>query len=283
MIDLQKPIPAYLTVKDNIVRLILLTAAFALVFINIYAPFGADKWFNVTRWEFFFYSSLTILTGVLVVVISRIIMYYRAKKQPILLWGYLVWIMVEVFAMSLFYTLFEIIVLKDARFMMDIFEASAKNTALVLLLPYSVLWLYFSWADKKKALEQLTENQPTDNSAKSRIPFNDEKGELRFSVMHNDFLYLESADNYVNIYYLNKDKIARYTLRNTIKRLEENFKGTGIIRCHRSFMVNFDKVKVLRKEKDELVLELDVPNGLNLPVSKTYVESVMEVFTRFCH
>ena len=114
------------------------------------------------------------------------------------------------------------------------------------------------------------------------IPFYDEKEELRFSVKLENLIYLESADNYVNIHYLDKDKISRFILRNTIKRLEESLKGTEIIRCHRSFMVNFEKVKILRKDKDELSLELDVPSSIAIPVSKTYVESVMETFTKFC-
>lgn len=282
MIDTQKPIPAYLIEKSNIVRLIILTASFALIFINIYAPFGVETWYNVTKLELLAYSSLVILTGVLVVVVSRIIMYEVSNKRTILLWHYLIWVLAEAFFMAMFYTLFEKFILNDIRFVGDIFKASAKNTALVLLLPYSVLWLYFSWREKKQQLIKLTENPTIADFSKNMIPFHDEKGELRFSVKLENFLYLESADNYVNIYYLDKNKTARFTLRNTIKRLEESLKGTEIIRCHRSYMVNFEKVKILRKDKDELCLELDVPNSTDLPVSKTYIESVMETFTRFC-
>jgi len=281
MADFQNPLPKYLTEKGNIFRLIILTAAFALVFINIYAPFGAETWYNVTPWEFFAYSSLVILTGVLVVVISRIIMYQAAKRDTLLIWHYLVWVVAEVFFMALFYTLFEKVILHDIRFILDIFKVSAKNTALVLLLPYSVLWLYFSWMEKKHQLLTLTENPNPVDPSKNMIPFYDEKEELRFSVKAENLLYLESADNYVNIYYTDKEKIARFTLRNTIKRLEESFKGTEIIRCHRSYMVNFEKVKILRKDKDELSLELDVPSAISLPVSKSYVQNVMETFTRF--
>jgi len=281
MIDNNRPLPSYLTEKGNIVRLIILTAAFALVFINIYSPFGVQTWFNVTKWELLAYSSLVILTGVLVVVISRIIMYWVAKKTQLLLWHYLVWVVAEVFFMAMFYTLFEALMLNDKRFIGDIFKAAALNTALVLLLPYSVLWLYFSWRENKLRLLKLTENPPTVDNSKNLIPFHDEKGELRFSIKTENLLYLESADNYVNIYYLDKEKVSRFILRNTIKRLEDDFKGTEVIRCHRSYMVNFEKVKILRKDKDELKLELDVVNAIDLPVSKTYVKSVMETFTKF--
>ncbi|BDX37372.1 hypothetical protein CYCD_07270 [Tenuifilaceae bacterium CYCD] len=281
MADFQNPLPKYLTEKGNIVRLIILTATFALVFINIYAPFGSETWYNVTPWEFFAYSSLVILTGVLVVVISRIIMYQAAKRNALLIWHYLVWVIAEVFFMALFYTFFEKVILHDTRFILDIFKVSAKNTALVLLLPYSVLWLYFSWMEKKHQLLTLTENPNPVDPSKNMIPFYDEKEELRFSVKAENLLYIESADNYVNVYYTDKEKTARFTLRNTIKRIEESFKGTEIIRCHRSYMVNFEKVKILRKDKDELSLELDVPSAISLPVSKSYVQNVMETFTRF--
>ena len=61
-------IPSYIYGKQNIVRLILWTALFALVFINIYKPFSSTSWYKVSEFKFFVFSSLIILTGVLVVV-----------------------------------------------------------------------------------------------------------------------------------------------------------------------------------------------------------------------
>ena len=104
MVDFQKPVPAFLYEKRNIIRLILFTSLFALVFINIYAPFGADRWFDLNQLEFFTYSSLVILTGVLVVVISRIIMYYYGKHHAINHYHYFAWIAGEILMMALFYT-----------------------------------------------------------------------------------------------------------------------------------------------------------------------------------
>jgi DNA-binding LytR/AlgR family response regulator len=46
-------------------------------------------------------------------------------------------------------------------------------------------------------------------------------------------------------------------------------------------MVNFEKVTILRKDKDELILELDGPTSIELPVSKTYAQNVMETFTHY--
>jgi DNA-binding LytR/AlgR family response regulator len=68
-----------------------------------------------------------------------------------------------------------------------------------------------------------------------------------------------------------------------MKKMEEYFAGTEIIRCHRSYMVNFEKVRVIRKDKEGLKLEFDDPSIIDIPVSKTYAESVMQTFSKFSH
>jgi len=282
MFDFQKPIPSYLNQKQNIIRLVLFTSLFALVFINMYSPFGADRWYNLTRLEFFTYSSLTILVGVLVVVISRIVMYHISKKLPIYLWQYLIWIGAEILSMALAYALFEKFFLKDVRIFSDLIRISSRNTALVLLLPYSISWLYFSWRDKKEQIEKLADLPPYSENSRNMIPFYDEKGILKFSIKKENLLYLESAENYVNICYLNKGKVSKYLLRDTLKKIEEIFSGSEIIRCHRSYIVNFEKVKVIRKDKDGLKLEFDNPSVTDIPVSKTYVTAVMQTFSKYC-
>jgi DNA-binding LytR/AlgR family response regulator len=283
MIDFEKPIAPYINEKQNIVRLVLFTALFALVFINTYSPFGADRWYNLTKLQFFTFSSLTILVGVLVVVISRIILYRVSQKHTINIWQYLIWICAEVFSMALTYALFEKIVLSDNRLLLDLVKNSSRNTALVLLLPYSVLWLYFSWRDKKEQIERLADFPPSSENSRNMIPFYDDKGILKFSVKKENLLYLESAENYVNICYLNKGKVSKYLLRDTLKKIEGSFAGTEIVRCHRSYIVNFEKVKVIRKDKDGLKLEFDSPSMADIPVSKTYVNAVMQTFSKYCH
>jgi DNA-binding LytR/AlgR family response regulator len=99
------------------------------------------------------------------------------------------------------------------------------------------------------------------------------------SLRAEDLLHLKSADNYVYIYYLNnKKEIVNYLLRNTLKNIEENNSNTNLIRCHRFYMVNSRNVKLLRKAKDGLLLELDTESLCEIPVSKTYLPAVSEFF-----
>ncbi|MFA7155324.1 MAG: LytTR family DNA-binding domain-containing protein, partial [Proteiniphilum sp.] len=64
-------------------------------------------------------------------------------------------------------------------------------------------------------------------------------------------------------------------------RMEEQLSDTPLVRCHRSYMVNMDKVKIVKKEKGGIMLELDEENTPDLPVSKTYYESFMQAFSRY--
>ncbi|MDA3824300.1 MAG: LytTR family transcriptional regulator, partial [Bacteroidales bacterium] len=64
-------------------RQISFTALFALIFINIYSPFNAESWFSSGKAEFFLYSSLYILAGMLVIVFSRLIFINIAQKTRI--------------------------------------------------------------------------------------------------------------------------------------------------------------------------------------------------------
>ena len=72
------------------------------------------------------------------------------------------------------------------------------------------------------------QNSRTSDKTRNMIPFYDDKGILKFSVKKENLLYLESAENYVNICYLNKGKVSKYLLRDTLKKIEENFSGTEI-------------------------------------------------------
>ena len=278
-------IPAYLYEKKNSIKIIIFTAVFALLFINLFQPFGSRNWYPyISDIKYFAFSSLIILTGMLVVVISRVILTLYSKKNSVLYWQFFVFIMCEVLAMAIFYTLFAKYVPESGaeRDVVEIFNQSITNTALVLLLPYSISWLYLSWKDKSAMLEDIEKSKSTDIKSKSIIAFPDEKGDLKISIMLDNLLYIESADNYASIYYLNKSDVSHFLLRNSLKWIEEQYaKGTRLTRCHRSYIVNIDKVKILKKIKGGIVVELDEEGTPDIPVSKTYYESFIHKFSQY--
>jgi len=275
-----KKIPLFLTDRKNTIRQLIFTSVFALVFINLYSPFGLEAWANLLQIQLLFYSSLVIIGGLLIIAISRIIMHQVFKKKELNNLTYILWITIEIASMASVYVLFQYLFTTKPDDVVLAFEASLKKTSLVLLFPYTLSFLYFSWVEKSKKLEELSENSKVDRpKPPAMVPFRDEKNELRFSVKTADLLYLEAADNYVIIHYLDGSKLANYMIRNSMKNIEPGMKDYSVVRCHRSYMVNFERVKIIKKEHDGLVLELDSPIKKLIPISRTYIEDVMALFS----
>lgn len=267
--------------KNNLISLVVFTAVFALLFINIYEPFDSPNWYDISQTQYFLYSSLLILTGVMVVVISRIIMYFYTKKNTISYLAFAIWVLLEIIAMSFFYTIISFNLDNSTQFF-DVFKNSIKNTTLILLLPYIIHALIILWKEKSeqlKTMEQMRKEGINQNGQNSNIiSFYDEKGDLKLSIKKESLYYIESADNYVSIWYFDKQKVSKYLLRSTLKNIEEKFAGTSIIRCHRTYIVNFDQVKVAKKTKNGIYLDLGLEQIPEIPVSRSYGDKVTKWF-----
>ncbi|MFW5821430.1 MAG: LytTR family DNA-binding domain-containing protein, partial [Bacteroidota bacterium] len=275
----ESKIPEFLTDRKNTTRQLIFTSVFALVFINLYSPFGVNTW-QLTQLQLFFYSSLVILAGLLIIALSRIIMYLVTNYRQLSIGNYILWIAAEIVSLAIVYVLLQYYIISPPADLFSAFKESLKVTMLVLLLPYTISYLYLSWREKNKKLEQLSSSRESEsNPVPLHMPFRDEKGELRFSLKSEDLLYLEAADNYVKIHYMDGKRIQNFMIRNSLKNLEKDLSTWGIIRCHRSYMVNFARVKIIRKEKDGLILEMDTEDGLSLPISETYVKEVIKAFS----
>ena len=294
MLPWERKIPEYLTNRKNTVSFILFTAAFALVFINIYSPFGVDKWRNtgnVSDIEFFLYSSIVILIGMLVIVLSRTLMHVFTLNRSINYGAYALWIIGEILVLALVYAIIQWYFLHVGDNLPEIFRNAIRITAYIILLPYVISWLYLSFKDKYITLEKIESNligggyaenpEIKPSSLISMIPFRDEKGLLKFSIKKEDLLYLEAADNYIIIHYMDKGKPEKYMVRNTLKRIEESLPYVGLVRSHRSYMVNIENVKLIRKEKDGLIIGFDSPVQFPVPISKTYLDSFIRKLSHY--
>ncbi|MFA6676654.1 MAG: LytTR family DNA-binding domain-containing protein [Bacteroidales bacterium] len=264
--------------KKNLTTLVIFTAIFCLFFILTYKPFNSDKWYNLTNHEYYFYSAILVLIGVLVVALSRIIMYRHTRNNDMTVLKYGLWILAEIFFMSFFYTLVACY-FGDSRTFVDIYKVAASNTLLILIIPYTIITLYILWRETKTVYypgdDKTRINNPSfAHGTAEVISFKDERGELQLSIKRSDLFYIESSDNYVQIWHMTKHGLSHFLLRNSLKNLEKQFEGSNISRVHRSFIVNFEQIKIAHKEKTGLFLNLGLEDSPDIPVSKTYGEKV---------
>ncbi|MFA5713986.1 MAG: LytTR family DNA-binding domain-containing protein, partial [Bacteroidales bacterium] len=128
--------------------------------------------------------------------------------------------------------------------------------------------------------QQLAERESDreDGDKPANLLFTDDKGVLRLSIRYSDLLYIEADDNYVTIHYSAAKKVKRFLIRTTLKRLQVELSDTSVVRCHRSYLVNFDRVKSMRREGENIFLELESEEVGPLPVSKSYRSAIAQRF-----
>lgn len=275
-----RDIPDYLKDRSTIITQVMFVSIFALVFINIYSPFNASSWFEVGRIEFFFYSSAFILSGMLIIVISKMIFVLLAGRVRFtyLLFG--IWNLMEIVLLAAAYLVVDLYLLKSGADLVERYMDLLFITLLVLAIPYSLSWLWLSLKDKRSKLENLTKNTSLEFRERQMISFRDETEKLRFSIKSRDILYVESTDNYVTVHTNEEGRLKKVMLRNTMKRLEKELDGTLIHRCHRSYMVNFENIKLVKLISANLYIYMDFREEIRIPVSKSYAEHVHEFLNR---
>ncbi|MBR3940710.1 MAG: LytTR family transcriptional regulator DNA-binding domain-containing protein [Bacteroidaceae bacterium] len=276
-------VPKYLLEKRSQIIMVLFVSIFAVVFINIFQPFGSDKWIDndkITTTVYFLWSIVLVSIGMIVVAISRVIMYNFSRKpnHDITILKYIGWVFIELLLLSGSFTILALIVKGNLNLTtndpMEIYVNAIKNTVCILFIPYIICILYFSYQNNKLKLRELM-GENIGFKSSNLISIRDSRGVLQLSVAKENLLYIESADNYICIWYQKGETLKKKLMRITMKEISEQLADTNIVRCHRSYMINLDLVKVMRREKENIFLELGVPNVKEIPISKTYGESVL--------
>ena len=346
-IMIHKNIPEYYVTRDNIIFFLIFVFVYSLLFVNIFTPFQG-AWYNIqhyTRAQLFTDTLIIITGGTIVLLISRIIMYYTHKKKALSYLQYWFWQVLEIFCIAFLYSLIVHFVTKDTREFSEIFARAVIFVPTILIIPVIITLLYFSTREKDEKISALesqkaesntlnnknehTENQIVDSSIKEDdfsfsddfteddmildnhltgtersaqsqsaasvaperlenvteppvtskiVNFFDEKQELQLSLRLDHIYYIESAENYVHIYYRNKESVERFTLRSSLKKQQEKLEKHGFIRCHRSYLVNFANILLLRKDKDGPYLDFGQAGLQQIPISKTYLDAVTAYF-----
>lgn len=311
---MNRKLPDYYLTKDNITFFLIFVFIFSLIFVNVFTPFQG-AWYNMkhySRLQLFTDTLLIVTGGSVIMTMSRILMYHINKRFPLTHLRFWLWQIAEILLIASLYTIICHYVVGDERDFSEIFARSLIYIPLILIIPIAISILYFGIKDKDEKITALndfvaedmvldnhitapknsdteqiaksvadvsTQVQTIENATRNRIiNFFDERDELQISLKTSNIYYLESAENYVHIYYKNKENVERYTLRNTLKKQQEKLEKNGFIRCHRSYLVNFSNIMLLRKDKDGPYLDFGVSGISQIPVSKTYLESVTTYF-----
>ncbi len=125
--------------------------------------------------------------------------------------------------------------------------------------------------------QNINENQITVNPI--IILFGENQNE-KLEITKNQLYYLCAADNYVQVFYLENDSLKQTLLRSSLKKIEENLADfSEFYRCHRTYIVNLQKVKHISGNAQGYKLHLENTHTL-IPVSRSLNEEIAEKFAK---
>ena len=284
-------IPSFIYKRSNQIAMIIFVPIFALLFITIYRPLnfehidedtGLLTWLNISREVLVQLITLGfIFVGMAVVAISRWIMGVYTRKRELSYMQYISWVAFEILIMALIFTIAALFT-DTPKPVTTLFYNSLVKTILILLIPYVMCYIYFIWQERVAQLRHIRERLAEDETAlqAAYVQIYDEKGEMRLSVRREHLFLLESADNYVCVWYINNNSPKKVLVRNTLTKVAKQLESTHIQRCHRSYIINLDLIKVMRREKEGIFVEFGVEGVPDVPISKTYVESINNWLTK---
>ena len=261
----------YINSTSRKLYLILFTVGFAFLFLNIFEPFGLYYNENIEQDDVFIELFIALITAFIILLFSQFVLRKIFKVSRFVFYSYFLWFILEA------------VLVATAWFVLDITELNAEKINLIdlwfeNLFAYMLIMLfpYFLFAVIIHFKELSSENKSlkTDSIQEKRpsiIKFKDETGQVKLVIKPEDLIYINSADNYLEIHYIKDETLSKYLLRNSMKSIEKQLIGNKIIRCHRSFIVNIAKIEIAKKTNTAYQLTLkDIPDT-TISVSKSYV------------
>lgn len=267
--------------------IIIFHGAFVAFFLTTFQPFDA-----------FFIEGSRWITGGFGLIVSLILIFFEIIVQPLIKLNIKNWTLKK----SILWSFFEMLTIIVAFFLYKNFWTNFENfnfgellniagiTAIIAIIPVIFItillenWLLKDNLKKAALLQKTVETNiqstpPPINSNNKIIKLHAENQQLALKIDIEKLILIESSDNYVTVYYLKNNLLKKSLIRSSLKSIEEQISQDNILRCHRSFIVNLNKVTKVDGNSRGLLLHFDYIDQA-APVSRRYVKAILAELTK---
>lgn len=283
-------LPRILLGKHQLIMTVTFAAFFSLIFLLVSIPVSHNAWFALGRGEAFAFTVTFYLIAFSIVVLSKVLLYMQRGVDNFPLYRFYLWNAAEILIIALLYFFFTVegdkfgIINLQETDLWRLCLSSVVYTAISLGVPYALVAQYFMIEEKDNTIrlmnyDNVVSDVPLTPSEERRITLFDNSGVLKFSINPENLYFIESDDNYIQVWYTDvSGELKKYMLRCRLKTVEDSFANSDLVRCHRKYIINIRKVRVLSSEKEGYTVELDSDATPCIPVSKTYEQAVLARF-----
>lgn len=244
----------------------LVVPLFSFVFAILYKPFAIPTVLEMENASYTF--NITILLCIVLgsMLITRGLLFLLRKKISFGNIFYVLWCLGEMVVAALFVSLYLTLMLGGEKSFFEVVGSTFGRLFGIAIYPYALLWFGF---------ELYAERNKEEVDPSSLIKFYDEYRKLRFVIAPESVVFIKSEENYVQIHYVENSKTKKFVLRSSMRALEEQINQYGLVRCHRSYYINPDHVKMVRKEPSGVVVALLKEDSYEpIPISRKYQEEI---------
>jgi DNA-binding LytR/AlgR family response regulator len=264
-------------IRETSWKLIVLISLFVSMFMVIFQPFGSSNLPNSSRIFILFGYGLVTMIG-LSVNLKLITRFFKSAFTETnwtvlkeVLW--VLWILFTIGALNFLYT--DLLLNNIGSFIQ--FQLYTLSIGFFVVL---TLTLISTKVLKSKYQVQAlefggNESWKIENVKDTILNLTSENGKNQPPVRLNQLLYIESQKNYVLVQISEEDSVQTIKFRSTLSSIELQLAESGItqvVRCHRAFLINLEKVNSFTGNAQGL--KLIVNHDKMIPVSRTYVTSI---------
>ena len=138
----------------------------------------------------------------------------------------------------------------------------------------TTFWVMYDYIHKLKKYSKPVVITHHEEPTSTQLIFIAENEKDKIAMLASDLLYIESSDNYSTICFLKDNKVQRELLRSSLSRLETQINVDFVVRCHRSYIVNLERVTKVSGNAQGYKLHLNIED-ITISVARKY-SSIVE-------
>ena len=270
---LNQPYPQF----GNKWKIIIPISLFIALFMLIFQPFGLLDYHNSDK--ILFIAGYGCVTFFILIInlffVSRIFKKWFVEKYWTVL-KQLLWLIWMIFTIGLGNYLYSCILFSFwSLYGFFIFQFYTLVVGIIPIIVLTILQQNIMLSQNLKSAKDFNSSMINKDDIIERqiVYLIADNNKDKFEIELSNLLYIESTGNYVEIFYCRDDKLKNTILRCALKRTEMQLdKFPSLVKCHRAFLVNINKIIQVKGNSQGLRLilkntEMEIPVSRNLSKS----------------
>jgi hypothetical protein len=259
-------------------KIAIIISFFVAAFLLVLQPFGLYNYMSLYKtiiilgYGFVCFFILLINLIVLPALLKIIFIEDRWKVKSHIF--YQLWILFTIGVGNFFYTaiVFEFKINWNLFIAFQLFTLIVGSFPVIIITLVSQNNLLKNNIKLAASLNSIIKNDAVSDD-KEFVEIKSESKNENLKIVLTDLLYIKSQGNYVQVLYIQNEEIKSELLRITLTKVESEFsKFSTILRCHRAFIVNLNRIENVDGNSQGYRLKLQNSKDI-IPVSRGYLDS----------